>query len=81
MALWIVCSSVFTLYAISSFVLLRRPQWIHRKRRPAFLARNIAHRGGGEEMINSKDQGRSFSEFFFIGAAESIENSFVAFDQ
>ncbi len=46
MSVFVVCSTVVTVYAISSFVFLRKPQWIHRKRRPAFIVRNIAHRGG-----------------------------------
>jgi hypothetical protein len=46
MSLFVVCSTFVTVYAISSFVFLRKPQWIHRKRRPAFIVRNIAHRGG-----------------------------------
>ncbi|CAF0794409.1 unnamed protein product [Adineta steineri] len=55
MSVFVVCTTVATVYAISSFVLLRRPQWIYRKRRPAFIARNIAHRGGGagESIENS----------------------------
>ncbi|UJR14609.1 hypothetical protein I4U23_001603 [Adineta vaga] len=60
MSLLVVCTTVATVYAISSFVLLRKPHLIHRRRRPAFIARNIAHRGG---------------------AAESIENSLLAFDK
>jgi len=46
MSLFVVCSTFVTVYAISSFAFLRKPQWIHRKRRPAFIVRNIAHRGG-----------------------------------
>ncbi len=46
MSLLVVCSTVATVYAISSFIFLRKPQWIHRKRQPAFIVRHIAHRGG-----------------------------------
>ncbi|CAF2594784.1 unnamed protein product [Rotaria sp. Silwood2] len=43
-----------------SFIFLRKPHFLHKRRRPAFIARNIAHRGG---------------------AAESIENTVLAFDK
>lgn len=49
MSVIVVCSTVATVYAISSFVFLRRPQWLHRIRRPAFIVRNIGHRGGAAE--------------------------------
>ncbi|CAF3621393.1 unnamed protein product [Rotaria sp. Silwood1] len=60
MSLFVVCTTFATVYAISSYVFLRKPQWIHRKRQTAFVVRHIAHRGG---------------------AAESIENSLLAFDK
>ncbi|CAF4580174.1 unnamed protein product [Rotaria sp. Silwood1] len=59
MLVYIIVLTVFSVYIISSFVFLRKPHFIHKRRRPAFIARNIAHRGG---------------------AAESIENTLVAFD-
>ena len=34
------------IYIVLSFILLRKPVWIHKHRQPAFIARNIAHRGG-----------------------------------
>jgi hypothetical protein len=46
MSFAVAVSTVAAVYAASSFIFLRKPQWIHRKRRPAFLARNIGHRGG-----------------------------------
>ncbi|CAF0766022.1 unnamed protein product [Adineta ricciae] len=52
--------TVPVVYIIVSFILLRKPVWIHKRHRPAFIVRNIAHRGG---------------------AAESIENSLLAFDK
>ena len=75
MSLFVVCTTFATVYAISSFVFLRKPQWIHRRRQPAFIARNIAHRGGWQ-FIN-------YSKFilFLLGAGEAIENSFLAFDK
>jgi hypothetical protein len=46
MSLFIAGTTVVAVYAISSFIFLRKPQWIHRKRQAAFIVRNIAHRGG-----------------------------------
>jgi hypothetical protein len=46
MSLFVACTTVAVVYAVSSYVFLRKPQWIHRKRQMAFIARNIAHRGG-----------------------------------
>ena len=46
MSLVVIFSTVATVYALSSFILLRRPQWLYRRRKPAFIARHIAHRGG-----------------------------------
>ena len=46
MSLFVVCSTFATVYALTSFILFRKPHWIHAKRHPAFIVRNIAHRGG-----------------------------------
>ncbi|CAF4495760.1 unnamed protein product [Rotaria sp. Silwood2] len=53
MSLFVACTTFATVYAISSYVFLRKPQWIHRKRRPAFIVRHIAHRGGAGESIEN----------------------------
>ncbi|CAF1044576.1 unnamed protein product [Rotaria sordida] len=53
MALFVACTTFATVYVISSYIFLRKPQWIHRKRRPAFIVRNIAHRGGAGESIEN----------------------------
>ncbi|CAF1047076.1 unnamed protein product [Adineta ricciae] len=50
MSLFVVCTTVATVYALSSFIFLRKPHLIHRRRRPAFIVRNIAHRGGAAEF-------------------------------
>ncbi|CAF0890242.1 unnamed protein product [Rotaria sordida] len=59
MWVYIVVFTSFAVYITLSFIFLRKPHFLHKRRRPAFIARNIAHRGG---------------------AAESIENTLLAFD-
>jgi hypothetical protein len=63
-------------YVIFSFIFLRKPHWLHKQRRPAFIARNIAHRGGK----NSSNLA-SYHLRLSLGAGESIENSLLAFDK
>ncbi|CAF4311415.1 unnamed protein product, partial [Rotaria magnacalcarata] len=53
MSIFVVCTTLATVYAVTSYVFLRKPQWIHRIRRPAFIARNIGHRGGAGESIEN----------------------------
>ncbi|CAF3000504.1 unnamed protein product [Rotaria socialis] len=53
MSIFVVCTTFATVYAVTSYVFLRKPQWIHRIRRPAFIARNIGHRGGAGESIEN----------------------------
>ena len=46
MSLWLILLTVFAVYIILSYIFLRKPNWLHKRRRPAFIARNIGHRGG-----------------------------------
>ncbi|CAF3509486.1 unnamed protein product [Rotaria sp. Silwood1] len=88
MLVYIIVLTVFSVYIISSFVFLRKPHFIHKRRRPAFIARNIAHRGGAAESIENTLVAFDTRRPAFIarniahrgGAAESIENTLVAFD-
>jgi glycerophosphoryl diester phosphodiesterase len=64
-------------YIILSFIFLRKPNWLHKRRRPTFIARNIAHRGGKK----TKNFLYFNIIFFSLGAGESIENSLLAFDK
>jgi hypothetical protein len=73
---YLVLLTIPVVYVILSFIFLRRPHWIHKRRRPAFIARNIAHRGG-----KNSSNIDIVPSYFFIGAGESIENSLLAFDK
>lgn len=53
MSLLVVCSTVATVYAITSFIFLRKPHWLYQKRHPAFIVRHIAHRGGESKVWSS----------------------------
>lgn len=46
MSVYLIFLTVPTVYIILSFIFLRKPNWLHKRRRPAFIVRNIAHRGG-----------------------------------
>jgi hypothetical protein len=61
---------------ILSFIFLRKPNWLHRQRRPAFIVRNIGHRGGNIMIILYY-----LISVCLLGAGESIENSLLAFDK
>lgn len=40
-------------YILLSFVFRHKPNWLHKRRRPAFIVRNIGHRGGAGESIEN----------------------------
>ncbi len=46
MLVYLTFLTVPAVYIILSFIFLRKPTWLRKQRRPAFIARNIAHRGG-----------------------------------
>ncbi|CAF3635792.1 unnamed protein product [Rotaria socialis] len=53
MIVYIVLLTIFIIYIALSFILLRKPTYLHKRRRPVFIARNIAHRGGAAESIEN----------------------------
>ncbi|CAM4755265.1 unnamed protein product [Rotaria magnacalcarata] len=53
MIVYIVLLTVFVIYVALSFILLRKPTYLHKRRRPVFIARNIAHRGGAAESVEN----------------------------
>jgi hypothetical protein len=79
MSLFVVCSTFATVYAVTSFILFRKPHWLHTKRHPAFIVRHIAHRGG--KSICYLIENEILILLIKLGAGESIENSLLAFDK
>ncbi|VDL89892.1 unnamed protein product [Schistocephalus solidus] len=61
------------LYMILSFVLLRNPQLLYKRRTPAFKAAMICHRGGELRLISR------LQYVFMVGSGEFLENTMDAF--
>ncbi|CAH8439287.1 unnamed protein product [Schistosoma turkestanicum] len=49
----ILIATVFAAYSITSYILLRNPEILHRKKRFPFDAAHISHRGGSGEQIEN----------------------------
>jgi len=50
MSLYSIFLTIPTVYAVLSFIFRHKPNWLHKRRRPAFLVRNIGHRGGMQNL-------------------------------
>ncbi|XP_053707456.1 lysophospholipase D GDPD3a isoform X1 [Synchiropus splendidus] len=77
-ALWCYLLPALAGYALTSIYLLRNPELLHRRKRPAFHCRHISHRGGKASSPPSTAL-TDVSALASPGCGEKLENTMEAF--